>query len=72
MPVAEQAGLSLAWSQTPEDRFSRDAAQIKIIFVYQIVHVVKTLMIVEMGCQVFYLHISNKPYSYLGYALNYG
>ena len=26
--VAEQAGLSLTWSQTPEDRFSRDVAQI--------------------------------------------
>ena len=24
--VAEQAGLSLTWSQTPEDRFSRDVA----------------------------------------------
>ena len=24
--VVEQAGLSLTWSQTPEDRFSRDVA----------------------------------------------
>ena len=24
--VTEQAGLSLTWSQTPEDRFSRDMA----------------------------------------------
>ena len=28
--VAEQAGLSLTWSQTPEDRFSRDVAQMKM------------------------------------------
>ena len=26
--VAEQAGLSLTWSQTPKDRLSRDVAQI--------------------------------------------
>ena len=26
--VAEHNGLSLTWSQTPEDRFSRDAAQL--------------------------------------------
>ena len=26
--VAEQAGLSLPWSKTPEDRFSRDEAHI--------------------------------------------
>ena len=26
--VAEQAGLSLTWSETPEDTFSRDEAQI--------------------------------------------
>ena len=25
-PVAEQAGLSLPWSQTPKNRFSRDKA----------------------------------------------
>ena len=28
VPVAEQAGLSLTWSQTPEDRFSRDVAHL--------------------------------------------
>ena len=28
--VAEQAGLSHTWSQTPEDRFSRDKAEICI------------------------------------------
>ena len=28
--VAEQASLSVAWSQTPEDRFSRDEAHIKL------------------------------------------
>ena len=28
--VAEQASLSLAWSETPEDTFSRDEAQIQI------------------------------------------
>ena len=27
--VAEQAGLSLTWWRTPEDRFSRDVAQLK-------------------------------------------
>ena len=27
-PVPEQAGLSLTWSQTPEDRFSRYVVQI--------------------------------------------
>ena len=26
--VADQAGLSLIWSQTPEDRFSRDVAHV--------------------------------------------
>ena len=26
--VAEQAGLSLTWSQTPEDRFSHDVAHL--------------------------------------------
>ena len=26
--MAEQAGLSLIWSKTPEDRFSRDEAHI--------------------------------------------
>ena len=26
--VAEQAGLSLTWSQSPEDRFSPDVAQL--------------------------------------------
>ena len=26
--VAEQAGLSLTWSQTPENRFSHDVAQL--------------------------------------------
>ena len=28
--VAAQAGLCLAWSETPEDTFSRGAAQIKV------------------------------------------
>ena len=28
--VAEQAGLSLAWSQTAEDRFSRDVVQMSL------------------------------------------
>ena len=28
--VAEQAGLSLTWSETPEDTFSDDEAYIKI------------------------------------------
>ena len=27
IPVCEQAGLSLTWSQTPEDTFSHDEAQ---------------------------------------------
>ena len=26
--VAEQASLSLTWLETPEDRFSRDVAQV--------------------------------------------
>ena len=30
--VTEQADLSLTWSQTPEDRFSRDVAQMQIVF----------------------------------------
>ena len=30
VPVAEETGLSLALSQTPEDRFSRDEAPISI------------------------------------------
>ena len=29
--VAEQIGLNLTWLHTPEDRFSRDEAQIKLI-----------------------------------------
>ena len=29
--VAEQTGLSLTWSHTTEDRFSRDEAQIKLV-----------------------------------------
>ena len=29
--IAEQTGLSLTWSHTTEDRFSRDEAQIKLI-----------------------------------------
>ena len=29
--VTEQAGLSLTWSQIPEDRFSRDVAHVFII-----------------------------------------
>ena len=29
-PVAEQAGLILTWSETPEDRFSRDLAQLSL------------------------------------------
>ena len=28
---AEQTGLSLTWSHTTEDRFSRDEAQIKLV-----------------------------------------
>ena len=33
-PVAEQAGLSLTWSKTPEDTFSHDEAQMpKLVFV---------------------------------------
>ena len=31
--VAEQTGLSLTWSHTTEDRFSRDEAQIKLVLV---------------------------------------
>ena len=30
VPVAEQADLSLTWSQPPEDRFSHDVAQFYI------------------------------------------
>ena len=30
--VAEQAGFCLTWSQTPEDRFSRDTAQMFVVF----------------------------------------
>ena len=30
--VAEQTDLSYAWSQTPEDRFSRDEAHIHFLF----------------------------------------
>ena len=30
--VAEQAGLSLTWSETPEDMFSHDKAQMILIF----------------------------------------
>ena len=30
--VPEQASLSLTWSQTPEDRFSRDRAQLSHVF----------------------------------------
>ena len=29
--VAEQSGLSLTWSHTTEDRFSRNEAQIKLV-----------------------------------------
>ena len=29
--VAEQTGLSLTWSHTTEDKFSRDEAQIKLV-----------------------------------------
>ena len=29
--VAEETGLSLTWSHTTEDRFSRDEAQIKLV-----------------------------------------
>ena len=32
--VAVQAGLSLPWSQTPEERLSRDAAQLLINVTY--------------------------------------
>ena len=31
--VAEQTGLSLTWSHTTEDRFSRDKAQIKQVLI---------------------------------------
>ena len=34
--VAEQAGLSLTWSLTTEDRFSRDEAQIKLVLIIDI------------------------------------
>ena len=30
-PAAEQAGMSLNWSQTPEDRFSRDVAHLLLL-----------------------------------------
>ena len=30
--VGERAGLCLTWSQTPEDRFSRDATQMFVVF----------------------------------------
>ena len=30
LPIAEQAGLSLKWLQTSEDRFCHDAAQVKV------------------------------------------
>ena len=30
--VAEQAGLSLTWSETPEDRFSHDVAQFMLFY----------------------------------------
>ena len=29
--VAEQAGLSLTWSETPEDTFSHDKAQLELM-----------------------------------------
>ena len=29
--VAEQAGLSLTWSETPEDTFSHDGAQLHLL-----------------------------------------
>ena len=29
--VSEQTGMSLPWAQTPEDRFSRDVAQMTLI-----------------------------------------
>ena len=29
--VSEQVGLSHTWSQTPEDRFSRDAAHLRFL-----------------------------------------
>ena len=32
--VAEQAGLSLTWSQTPEDRFSRGLADLSTLAVF--------------------------------------
>ena len=35
--VAEQAGLSLTWSHTTEDRFSRDEAQIKLALMRAII-----------------------------------
>ena len=31
LTVVEQTGLSLTWSHTTEDRFSRDEAQIKLV-----------------------------------------
>ena len=31
MYVSEQADLSHTWSQTPEDRFSRDAAHLRFL-----------------------------------------
>ena len=35
--VGEQAGLSLTWSQTPEDTFSHDEADI-YLFIYLLSH----------------------------------
>ena len=32
--VAEQSSLSLAWSETPEDKFSHDEAQLSLLFRY--------------------------------------
>ena len=34
--VAEQGGLSLTWSETPEDTFSHDEAQILSVHLYRI------------------------------------
>ena len=33
MYVANQAGLSLSWSETPEDRFYRDVAHLAIAII---------------------------------------
>ena len=36
--VAEQAGLSLTWSETPEDTFSHDEAHLIVCLVFSFLH----------------------------------